>query len=128
MNTQKPTKAAMNRARQDELGIEKARWRHSGGGKHPRPTHVANDGKTYDELPQAHTSDRSRSAGVADMAYSILRRERAHRASGELAQHVVEIMEAFEKSSTTGRHITLTTTCARPAAVPASLAPNELDS
>ena len=86
------------------------------------------DGKTYDELPQAHTSDRSRSAGVADMAYSILRRERAHRASGELAQHVVEIMEAFEKSSTTGRHVALTTTCARPAAVPASLAPNELDS
>lgn len=39
--------AAMTRARQDELGLD-AKWRHSGGGKHPRPTHVAMDGKTYD--------------------------------------------------------------------------------
>lgn len=39
---------AMQRARQKELGITKAKWRHSGGGKHPRPTHVANDGKLYD--------------------------------------------------------------------------------
>ncbi len=40
--------AAMNRARQDDLGITQAKWRHSGGGKHPRPTHVANNGKLYD--------------------------------------------------------------------------------
>jgi SPP1 gp7 family putative phage head morphogenesis protein len=39
---------AMNRARQTELGIKKAKWRHSGAGKHPRPTHVANNGKLYD--------------------------------------------------------------------------------
>lgn len=85
------------------------------------------DGKTYDEIPAAHTTERSRSAGVADMAYSILRRDRPHRASGELAQHVVEIMESFEKSSTTGRHVMLKTTCARPAALPTGLAANELD-
>ena len=85
------------------------------------------DGKTYEDLPQTHTPDRSRSAGVADMAYSILRRARPHRASGELAQHVVEIMEAFEKSSTSGRHVLLSTTCARPAALPATLGPGELD-
>jgi SPP1 gp7 family putative phage head morphogenesis protein len=41
------TTAAITRARQNELGLE-AKWRHSGGGKHPRPTHVAMDGKTYD--------------------------------------------------------------------------------
>lgn len=40
--------SAMNRARQAELGITKARWRHSGGGKHPRPTHLKNNGKLYD--------------------------------------------------------------------------------
>ena len=39
---------AMNRARQVELGVTKAKWRHSGAGKHPRPTHVANNGKLYD--------------------------------------------------------------------------------
>lgn len=33
--------AVINRTRQDELGIEEARWRHSGAGKHPRASHVA---------------------------------------------------------------------------------------
>lgn len=40
--------ASMNNARQQDLGITKAKWRHSGAGKHPRPTHVANNGKLYD--------------------------------------------------------------------------------
>ena len=40
--------SAMTRARQDEIGIVKARWRHSGGGKHPRPKHVAANGTEYD--------------------------------------------------------------------------------
>lgn len=87
----------------------------------------SSDGKTYHEIPASHPADRSRSAGVADMAYSILRRERPHRASGELAQHVVEIMESFEKSSVTGRHVELQTTCARPAALPTGLTANQLD-
>src|SRR5205085_12109859 len=39
---------ALHRVRQLELGIEKAIWIHSGGGKHPRPTHVRNNGKQYD--------------------------------------------------------------------------------
>lgn len=33
--------AAMQRVRYEELGITKAIWMHSGGGKEPRPTHVA---------------------------------------------------------------------------------------
>lgn len=40
--------AAMTRARQQELGMKRAIWAHSLGGKHPRPTHIANNGKTYD--------------------------------------------------------------------------------
>lgn len=42
--------AVMERVRQTELGITKARWRHSAGGKHPRPEHVAwgREGKIYD--------------------------------------------------------------------------------
>lgn len=86
------------------------------------------DGTAYEEIPHSHLAERSRGVGVADMAYSILRRDRAARASGELAEHVVEIMESFEKSSTTGRHVTLKTSCARPAALPVNLGPNELDS
>jgi SPP1 gp7 family putative phage head morphogenesis protein len=40
--------ATMTAARQKELGITQAIWQHSGGGKEPRPTHVANSGKPYD--------------------------------------------------------------------------------
>jgi uncharacterized protein with gpF-like domain len=38
----------MNRARQNELGITQAIWRHSHAGKEPRPEHVAANGKKYD--------------------------------------------------------------------------------
>jgi SPP1 gp7 family putative phage head morphogenesis protein len=40
--------STLTRVRQKELGIKKAVWRHSGGGKHPRPEHVAFSGKEYD--------------------------------------------------------------------------------
>jgi hypothetical protein len=40
--------ATMTHVRQLEVGIRQAVWQHSGGGKEPRPTHVANDGKPYD--------------------------------------------------------------------------------
>jgi len=39
---------ALRDVRQLELGIKKAIWIHSGGGKEPRPTHVRNNGKQYD--------------------------------------------------------------------------------
>jgi len=39
--------AVVQRARQQELGITEAIWMHSHGGKTPRPTHVAMNGKRY---------------------------------------------------------------------------------
>lgn len=39
--------ANMTRVRQTELGIVDARWTHSRGGRHPRPSHVAANGKRY---------------------------------------------------------------------------------
>ena len=39
--------AVITRVRQMESGIEEAVWLHSHGGKEPRPTHLANDGKRY---------------------------------------------------------------------------------
>ena len=58
-----------------------------------------------------------RVVGVLDMAMAI-RQRRPHRASGELALHVLEVLDAFERSSLEGRHIGITTTAARPEAVP----------
>lgn len=40
--------AALSRARQVEMGLTEAIWRHSGGGKHPRPKHKKADGTRYD--------------------------------------------------------------------------------
>jgi SPP1 gp7 family putative phage head morphogenesis protein len=41
-------KAVIERERRRELGITRAKWRHSGAGKEPRPEHVAFDGKYYE--------------------------------------------------------------------------------
>lgn len=40
--------ATFTRSRQTELGITKARWSHSSGGRVPRPEHVAFNNKLYD--------------------------------------------------------------------------------
>lgn len=39
--------ASMLRVRQEALGLDEATWLHSHGGKHPRKSHVAADGKRY---------------------------------------------------------------------------------
>ena len=41
-------KAVIERTRRAELGIKRARWRHSHAGKTPRPEHVEADGKFYE--------------------------------------------------------------------------------
>ncbi|MDF2982837.1 MAG: oxidoreductase, partial [Devosia sp.] len=55
-----------------------------------------------------------RSLGVADMAHAILE-GRPHRASGDLALHVLEVMEAFETASREHRAVEITTPVERPA-------------
>jgi SPP1 gp7 family putative phage head morphogenesis protein len=40
--------ASLTRTRQVDLGITKAKWLHSAGGRTPRPEHVAFSGKTYE--------------------------------------------------------------------------------
>ena len=58
-----------------------------------------------------------RMVGVFDMAAAI-RTGRPHRASGDLALHVLEVMESLELSAAEGRRIDLETRCQRPAPVP----------
>ena len=85
------------------------------------------DQREWRNMPITHTGIAGRGAGVADMAYAIVS-GRAHRANGEMAFHVVDAMQAFEDSSTSGRHIELETTCAQPEALPPGLAVGELPS
>jgi len=58
-----------------------------------------------------------RAVGVVDMAVA-LREGRPFRASGALALHVLEVLDAFERSSLTGRHIEIETRVDRPQPVP----------
>lgn len=67
-----------------------------------------------------------RGIGIADMAYA-LRHGRPHRASGALAFHVLDIMQAIHEASEKGRHVRLENTCERPAAVPTGLPEGALD-
>ena len=84
------------------------------------------DADAWSEIPLTHSADVSRGIGVADMAYALLSK-RPHRASGELAYHVLDVMHAFEDSSRSGRHVEITSTCSRPAALPLVLRSGKLD-
>ena len=70
------------------------------------------------KLPYADANYRS--LGVADMAYAILG-NRPHRASGDLALHVLEVMEAFEVASKSGGAVKIKTRTERPAPMTESL-------
>lgn len=83
--------------------------------------------REWTEVPLTHGySENSRGLGVADMAYA-LRTGRPHRASGELAYHVLDIMHAFHDAAAGGVHVRLESTCQRPAPLPVGLRHGELD-
>ena len=88
---------------------------------------LAKTGGEWEQVPYSHgnTEGEFRSIGVADMAAAIIA-NRPHRASGALALHALEAMEAFEKSSVEGRRIKLETTVERPAMIPAGLPDGQL--
>ena len=81
----------------------------------------------WNEVQLTHVADIERGTGVADMACSIMRPGRPHRASGELAFHVLDIIHAFHDSSAKGKHVIMQSTCERPPAVPEGLSKGELD-
>ena len=66
-----------------------------------------------------------RSLGVADMAAGILE-NRPHRANGDLALHVLEVMEAFEHAARQGRTVDIKTPVTRPAPLSESLTDGRL--
>jgi len=66
-------------------------------------------------VPLTHANAaQSRGIGLVEMARSS-RAGRPQRASGELASHVLELMELAIVASETGRHRNTTTRCERPA-------------
>lgn len=68
----------------------------------------------------------TRGIGPADMAHAI-RGGRAHRASGEMAYHVLEAMWAFHLSSDSGTYYRMESDCPIPPPLPEGLDPYTLD-
>lgn len=81
----------------------------------------------HDEpIRHGHAEHNLRIMAVADMAHAI-RSGRPHRASGELAFHVLEVMEAFQRSSDSATHVEIATRPERPAMMPVHLKTGEFD-
>ena len=89
---------------------------------------IAGAGEDWRVLPTEHpyADFNYRSIGVADMAQAI-RANRPHRASGALAYHVLEVMEAFQRSSDSGAFVTDRQPAAAAGDAPRRLAAGELD-
>ncbi len=75
----------------------------------------------FKEISLTHTYvENSRGIGIADMANCIQTGEKP-RVSGELANHVLEIMHAFYVSSRTKQYVDLLSSCNRPKELPVGL-------
>jgi predicted dehydrogenase len=83
------------------------------------PVKVLRAGATaWSEVPLTHSYNKeTRCLGLADMV-SAIQSGRAHRANGEMAYHVLDVIHAVHDASAQGRHIELASTCSRPAPMP----------
>jgi predicted dehydrogenase len=76
--------------------------------------------KEWEQVPLTHSDQVGRGVGVADMA-DAARTCRPHRMNGEMALHVVEVMEAFHVSARAGRKIAIKSHCQQPEPLPEGL-------
>jgi predicted dehydrogenase len=85
------------------------------------PVYLGKPGKEWQQVPLIPGyAENTRGLGAADMA-AALATGRSHRANDSLALHATDIMQAVHESADKGRRIDLTTTCKRPAPMPAGL-------
>ena len=91
------------------------------------PVHLRRAGdEDWREVPHAFVTGYGRSVGLADMAHA-LRTGRPHRAGGEQAFAVLDLMQGFLDSSDRGMILTPTTRYERPAPMRAELPFGTLD-
>lgn len=91
----------------------------------PVRLHRPGEGTSDVLLPFGYTDD-YRGIGAADMAYA-LRSGRPHRASGELAFHVLDVMETVFESAEAGRRLEVESRAERPRPLPMGLVEGEID-
>ena len=86
-------------------------------------------GTEWQDVPLTHGHADGRNMwgiGVADLAHAIVS-GRPHRATGDQAYHVLDLMQAFLDSSASGRHVDISSTFTRPAPLPTDLPEDALD-
>lgn len=77
--------------------------------------------KQWREIPLLHNyTDNKRGIGLADMAQALVS-GRKHRASGQLAYHVLEIMDAIGQSSKEFKYMDIESDCEKPTPLPLGL-------
>lgn len=83
--------------------------------------------ETWQDMPFAFGyHENSRSIGAADMAHAI-RSGRPHRCNGDLALHVLEVLNAFAKSQESHCTVEIANRCEQPKAFPLGMPPGLLD-
>src|SRR4051812_41939769 len=89
---------------------------------------LAKTGGEWETMPltHGHADGEFRSIGVADLATALLA-NRPHRASGALAFHVLEVMEAFQTSADEGRRVGIESSVERPAMMPIGRETGQID-
>lgn len=76
------------------------------------------DEENFEQIPLTHKFDgNDRGIGVADMVDAILN-QRAHRANGDLAFHVLEAMHGFHDASESGQYYEMKSICNQPTQLP----------
>lgn len=85
-----------------------------------------NSSREWENISLTHRDDVGRGIAVADMAYAI-RSGRPHRASAEMAFHVLDLMESLPEASERGTHVAVGSVCDKPAPLPKGLKPGILD-
>jgi predicted dehydrogenase len=73
--------------------------------------------EAWREHPLTHSDRMDRGFGCVEMAHAILN-ERPHRASGEFAYHILDVMLAFEEASERGQAVELASMVERPEPLP----------
>lgn len=74
--------------------------------------------RTWKEVPLSHSDEVLRGIGLADMAHALTHGRAEHRVNGDLAFHVLEVMDLFAVSSEQGRHLETTSICNQPLPLP----------
>lgn len=79
----------------------------------------------WQDVPLTYATNGQRGKGVADMACAILN-SRPHRANGEMAYHVLDIMHAFHDSFNERRFVDIESKCSQPAPLPMNVLPGHI--